>query len=69
VVIPLLPEPAGIKPHGGASGHASFFADGLAAFRRIRETLAEAVARGPRVWTPNGRWNTRVCASPNCPLR
>jgi len=30
--------------------------DGLAAFRRIRDTLAEAVARGPRVWTPNGRW-------------
>jgi hypothetical protein len=40
---------------GGASDHA-LFADGLSAFRRIREALAEAVARGPRVWTPNGRW-------------
>ncbi|MFF3910103.1 hypothetical protein ACFYZJ_29945 [Streptomyces sp. NPDC001848] len=34
----------------------TLFAEGLAAFRRIRSTLAEAVARGPRVWTPNGRW-------------
>ncbi|MFJ8360047.1 hypothetical protein [Streptomyces sp. NPDC093984] len=34
----------------------ALFADGLAAFRRVRATLAEAVARGPRVWTPNGRW-------------
>ncbi len=40
---------------GGARDHARF-AEGLAAFRHIRETLAEAVARGPRVWTPNGRW-------------
>ncbi|MFD4561397.1 hypothetical protein ACFWP5_44975 [Streptomyces sp. NPDC058469] len=40
---------------GGASGHA-LFADGLAAFRRVRETLAEAVARGPKVRSPNGRW-------------
>ncbi|OEU90410.1 hypothetical protein DB35_04045 [Streptomyces abyssalis] len=31
-------------------------ADGLAAFRRNRDSLAEAVARGPRVWTPNGRF-------------
>ncbi|OEV10366.1 hypothetical protein [Streptomyces nanshensis] len=30
--------------------------DGLAAFRHNRESLAEAVARGPRVWTPNGRF-------------
>ncbi|MGW5665751.1 hypothetical protein ACWEWG_38015 [Streptomyces sp. NPDC003758] len=34
----------------------ALFADGLAAFRRVRAALAEAVARGPRVWTPNGRW-------------
>jgi hypothetical protein len=40
---------------GGASGHA-LFADGLVAFRRVRETLAEAVARGPKVWNPSGRW-------------
>lgn len=40
---------------GGVSGH-ELFADGLASFRRIREALSEAVARGPRVWTPNGRW-------------
>ncbi|WP_328684551.1 hypothetical protein OG226_39675 [Streptomyces sp. NBC_01261] len=39
----------------GVSGHA-LFADGLVAFRRVRETLAEAVARGPKVWQPNGRW-------------
>ncbi|MGR6970251.1 hypothetical protein ACU639_11660 [Streptomyces cynarae] len=41
-------------PREGAD-HA-LFAEGLAAFRRVRATLAEAVARGPRVWTPNGRW-------------
>ena len=40
---------------GGASGYA-LFADGLVAFRRVRETLAEAVARGPKVLSPNGRW-------------
>ena len=40
---------------GGSSGHA-LFADGIVAFRRVRETLAEAVARGPKVRTPNGRW-------------
>jgi hypothetical protein len=40
---------------GGASEHA-LFADGLVAFRRVRETLADAVARGPKVWNPNGRW-------------
>ncbi|UXY19650.1 hypothetical protein N8I84_13595 [Streptomyces cynarae] len=34
----------------------ALFADGLAAFRRVRAALAQAVARGPRVWTPNGRW-------------
>ncbi|POX53270.1 hypothetical protein [Streptomyces sp. Ru72] len=34
----------------------ALFAGGLAAFRRVRAALAEAVARGPRVWTPNGRW-------------
>lgn len=34
----------------------ALFTDGLAAFRRVRATLAEAVAHGPRVWTPNGRW-------------
>ncbi|NUQ95731.1 MAG: hypothetical protein HOY79_03960 [Streptomyces sp.] len=34
----------------------TLFADGLAAFRYIQEMLAEAVARGPRVWTPNGKW-------------
>lgn len=39
----------------GAGGHA-LLTDGLPAFRRVREVLAEAVARGPRVWTPNGRW-------------
>lgn len=39
----------------GTGGHA-LCADGLAAFRRIRTALADAVARGPRVWTPNGRW-------------
>ena len=32
------------------------FQDALAAFRRIQEVLAEAVTRGPRVWTPNGKW-------------
>ncbi len=41
---------------GGAGGDHALFADGLVAFRRVRETLAEAVARGPKVWTPNGRW-------------
>lgn len=40
---------------GAACGHV-LFADGLEAFRRVREALAEAVVRGPRVWTPNGRW-------------
>ncbi|MFI6464817.1 hypothetical protein [Streptomyces sp. NPDC050528] len=40
---------------GPASDHA-LFADGLAVFRRVREALADAVARGPKVWTPNGRW-------------
>lgn len=40
---------------GGASEH-TLFADGLVAFRRVREILADAVARGPKVWTPNGRW-------------
>ncbi|MFJ9249457.1 hypothetical protein [Streptomyces sp. NPDC101776] len=40
---------------GGASGHA-LFTDGLVAFRRVRATLAEAVARGPKVRSPNGRW-------------
>ncbi|GAA3817375.1 hypothetical protein ACFS5L_31800 [Streptomyces phyllanthi] len=40
----------------GAPGHHSLFTDGLTAFRRIRTALAEAVSRGPRVLTPNGRW-------------
>lgn len=40
---------------GGAGGHA-LFADGIVAFQRVRVTLAEAVARGPKVRTPNGRW-------------
>ena len=40
---------------GGASGHA-LFADGLTVFRRVREALADAVARGPKVLSPNGRW-------------
>ncbi|MFF3815615.1 hypothetical protein ACFYYD_03160 [Streptomyces bluensis] len=43
------------------------FTDGLAAFQRIRAELAEAVARGPRVWTPNGRWEhegLRIAAIP-----
>ena len=40
---------------GGAGGH-PLFADGLAVFRRVREALADAVARGPKVWSPNGRW-------------
>lgn len=26
------------------------------ALRRLTETVSEAVARGPRVWAPNGRW-------------
>jgi hypothetical protein len=34
----------------------TLFTDGLKAFRRTRETLTEAVVQGPRVWTPNGRW-------------
>ncbi|MCX4809649.1 hypothetical protein OG601_03300 [Streptomyces sp. NBC_01239] len=41
---------------GGAGGDHALFADGLVTFRRVRETLAEAVARGPKVRTPNGRW-------------
>jgi hypothetical protein len=48
----LVPLAAAVD---GADGHA-LLTDGLPAFRRVRETLAEAVARGPRVWTPNGRW-------------
>ncbi|MEW2397126.1 hypothetical protein [Streptomyces sp. NPDC046862] len=38
------------------TGDDALCADGLAAFRRIRTALTDAVARGPRVWTPNGRW-------------
>lgn len=48
----LVPLAAAVD--GG--GVHTLFTDGLPAFRRVRETLAEAVARGPRVWTPNGRW-------------
>jgi hypothetical protein len=48
-----------LVPLAGSPGRArddTLFAAGLAAFRRVRTALAEAVARGPRVWTPNGRW-------------
>jgi len=51
---------------GGARDHA-LVADGLAAFRCIRETLAAAVARGPRVWTPNGRWEHEGLRIANLP--
>ncbi|MGH4035664.1 hypothetical protein ACQB60_42970 [Actinomycetota bacterium Odt1-20B] len=49
-----LLEPMAAATRGGPD-HA-LFADGVAAFRAVRDTLAEAVATGPRVWTPNGRW-------------
>ncbi|MFF4207953.1 hypothetical protein ACFYZE_01025 [Streptomyces sp. NPDC001796] len=49
VLVPLAEAPR-------EGGDHALFAGGLAAFRRVRATLAEAVARGPRVWTPNGRW-------------
>jgi hypothetical protein len=49
LLTPLAGSPHLTDEHG-------LFGDGLAVFRRIREALAEAVARGPRVWTPNGRW-------------
>ncbi|MET7697815.1 hypothetical protein [Streptomyces sp. NPDC005485] len=49
LLAPLAGSPRVTDDHG-------LFADSLDAFLRIRETLAAAVARGPRVWTPNGRW-------------
>ncbi|MFJ9584557.1 hypothetical protein [Streptomyces acidicola] len=49
LLAPLAGSTRGTRDH-------ALFTDGLAAFRRIRTALAEAVARGPRVWTPNGRW-------------
>ncbi|MFE0327562.1 hypothetical protein ACWEWI_03520 [Streptomyces sp. NPDC003753] len=49
LLVPLVKAPREGCDH-------ALFADGLAAFRHIRAALAEAVARGPRVWTPNGRW-------------
>lgn len=49
LLAPLAESPRGTHDH-------ALFTDGLAAFRRIRAELAEAVAGGPRVWTPNGRW-------------
>lgn len=50
----LLLEPLAEATSG--THESGLLADGLAAFRRNRESLAEAVARGPRVWTPNGRF-------------
>lgn len=49
LLAPLAESPLGAGEH-------ALCVDGLAAFRRIRAALADAVARGPRVWTPNGRW-------------
>jgi hypothetical protein len=49
LLVPLAGSPRRARDY-------TLFADGLVAFRRVRNTLAEAVARGPRVWTPNGRW-------------
>ncbi|MEV6736415.1 hypothetical protein AB0N14_05460 [Streptomyces sp. NPDC051104] len=49
LLVPLARAPRG-------AGEDALFTGGLAAFRRIRAVLTEAVARGPRVWTPNGRW-------------
>jgi hypothetical protein len=53
---------------GGARDHA-LFADGLATFRHVRATLADAVARGPRVWTPNGRWEHEGLRIADVPAR
>lgn len=39
-----------------AEGDHALLSAGHEAFRNIRNTLTEAVARGPRVWSPNGRW-------------
>lgn len=39
----------------GGQGHEALV-EALAAFRSISDSLAAAVERGPRVWTPNGRW-------------
>ncbi|WP_256725687.1 hypothetical protein [Streptomyces sp. IMTB 2501] len=39
----------------GGHGH-DVLMEGVAAFRSISESLTAAVERGPRVWTPNGRW-------------
>ncbi|MFE0101027.1 hypothetical protein [Streptomyces sp. NPDC059009] len=48
-----------LEPMAAAIGEGpdrALFADGIAAFRAVRDILAEAVATGRRVWTPNGRW-------------
>ncbi|MPY61997.1 hypothetical protein [Streptomyces spongiae] len=51
------------------TGDDALCADGLAAFRRIRTELTDAVARGPRVWTPNGRWEHEGLRIARIPVR
>jgi len=49
LLMPLAESTPGIPEH-------DLLVAGLTAFRCNRESLAEAVAQGPRVWTPNGRF-------------
>jgi hypothetical protein len=61
-----------LVPLAGATrgtGDHALCADGLAAFRRIRTALTDAVARGPRVWTPNGRWEHEGLRIASIPAR
>ncbi|HWM37083.1 MAG TPA: hypothetical protein VNS49_08200 [Streptomyces sp.] len=49
LLMPLAESTRGMHEH-------ELLVAGSAAFQSNRESLAEAVAQGPRVWTPNGRF-------------
>ncbi|MFE2432518.1 hypothetical protein ACFXJ5_38090 [Streptomyces sp. NPDC059373] len=60
LLVPLNESTRGTHEH-------ALYVDAVAAFRRLRGALAEAVARGPQVWTPNGRWEHEGLRLANVP--